>query len=87
MKFYAMGVFRNKDVEKGWRYDRSLGDAAPHSVGGRRGLLVPARGMALSQIGREASDIISVKGCITKCCDELIVGSVRAEKRLSLHLR
>ena len=40
-------------------------------MAGGRGLVVPVRGVAPSQVRREPSDQISVKGCVTDCCDEL----------------
>ena len=80
-------VIWDKEIEKGWRCDRSLGDAGLHSVVGWRGLVVPARRVAPSQLGREPSDNTSVKGCcITAHWDEVcMVFRVRGFRQVNRH--
>ena len=58
---------RDKELEKGGRHDKSMGDAGPHSVAGRRGLVATAKGVATLQVRREPSDNISITDFVTFC--------------------
>ena len=60
-RFNVLWVVYHKEVEHKWRDDWALWYAGPQSVAGRRGLTVPARGMAPSHLRWEPSDNVLVE--------------------------
>ena len=58
LELNVVGVLWNEKIEKGCINDSFLGDAGPHSVAGRDGLVAPARGIASSKIKQTPSDHI-----------------------------
>ena len=69
-----------------WVRDMTDPWGTPARVAGRRYFVVPARGMALSQVKREPSDNISMKRHVTNFCDEFRMGySVKAFRPVNCH--